>query len=131
VAVAPEPSGEAPLIFDTVGTAVTRRQAVEHLAPGGTAVLVGLHDDTCALPFYPLILGERRLQGAYTYCPDDFRRAVALVRDLPDSVADRRSLNTGPAVFAEMARGGVDRLKVLLEPPAEVPGSAVDGRADA
>jgi threonine dehydrogenase-like Zn-dependent dehydrogenase len=127
VTAASEAVEEVPLVFDTVGTMQTRRHALDHLAPGGTAVMLGLHEDSCALPFYPLILGERMLQGAYTYRPDDFRRALGLVGRLPEALVDRRPLAAGPEVFAEMARGGIDRLKVLLEPAGGVHHPAGDG----
>jgi threonine dehydrogenase-like Zn-dependent dehydrogenase len=110
------PEGEADVTFDTVGIEPTRRSALVHLAPGGTAVLLGLHDDTHAFAFYPLLLGERRLQGSYTYGDADFRRAVAMVAELPEDFAVRRSLESGPESFAELAEGQSAGLKILLEP---------------
>jgi S-(hydroxymethyl)glutathione dehydrogenase/alcohol dehydrogenase len=52
--------------FDAVGRPEALRAAFQALAPGGTAVAVGLYavDDEVALPVFPLI-GERRLVGTY------------------------------------------------------------------
>lgn len=110
------PEGEADVTFDTVGIEATRNSALIHLAPGGTAVFLGLHDDTHTFAFYPLLLSERRLQGSYTYGDADFCRALALVGELPADFVLRRPLETGPESFAELADGKTSSLKILLEP---------------
>jgi threonine dehydrogenase-like Zn-dependent dehydrogenase len=110
------PEGGAEVTFDTVGLGVTRQQALSHLLPGGTAIMVGLHDDDHPFSFYPLLLQERRLQGSYSYSDADFRHAVALAGELPESFAVREPLEVGPASFEELAAGKTHHLKILLEP---------------
>ena len=106
--------------FDTVGIEATRAAAITHLAPGGTAVFVGLHDDESPFSFYGLILQERRIMGSYCYSDEDFARAVSLCGEVPDDYIARVPLNEGASAFEALAGGSSQYLKVLLEP---------DGRA--
>lgn len=113
----PGAKGEAfDLVFDAVGSETTRALGLDRLAEGGTLVLLGLHDNTIPLPFYPVILGERRLQGSYTYTGRDFALAVRLVAELPEGLAERRSLEEGPEAFRALAEERVAWPKVLLMP---------------
>ena len=74
--------GSYDVVFDTVGSAGTRRDAALKVRPGGTAVLVGLHSAELAVPAGPLIGGERTLKGSFGYTPDEFREAVSMLPDL-------------------------------------------------
>lgn len=112
----PAPEGEAEVTVDTVGTSRTRKVALEHTISGGTAIFLGLHDDASTLGFYPLVLGERRIQGSYTYTDADFRRAVVLVHKIPEDFATRIPLEAGPKAFEALAQGKASHLKILLEP---------------
>lgn len=115
------PEGDAEVTVDTVGLDATRKAALTHLTPGGTSVFVGLHHDDSTLPLYPLILQERRIQGSYTYTDGDYRRAVALVNEVPEAFFTRLPLEAGPEAFETSAQGKTTHLKILLEP-----GHAVD-----
>ncbi|MBA3349472.1 MAG: alcohol dehydrogenase catalytic domain-containing protein, partial [Actinobacteria bacterium] len=114
------PEGEVDVTFDTVGIEVTRAGAISHLAPGGTAVFVGLHDDLNPFTFYELILQERQVRGSYCYSDEDFARAVSLCGEVPDDYVAHVPLDDGATVFEDLAGGSSEHLKVLLEP---------DGRA--
>ncbi len=116
VEVSEEAWGQWEVVFDTVGSEASRRVALERVGEGGTLVLLGLHDNATALDLYPVILGERRVQGSFAYTREDFRTAVQLLPSLPDGVADRRPLEEGPSVFEELAAGRVASLRVLLVP---------------
>ena len=111
-----EARGQADVTVDTVGLEVTRRVALEHATPGGTAVFVGLHDDEGSFGFYPLLLQERRIQGSYAYPHTDYMRAVALVAEVPEGYAQRLPLEDGAGAFEAIARGQSSHLKVLLQP---------------
>lgn len=63
-----------------------------------------------------LILKELRLLGSYTYTDLDFRRAVALVSELPTGFYTVRPLEDGVDFFEQLARGDSQVLKVLLKP---------------
>lgn len=113
----PGPPGEpAHVVFDAVGLEETRRAGLEAVLPGGTVVLLGLHDNRSTVEFYPLILKELRVIGSYTYTDLDFRRAVALVSELPTAFYTVWPLQRGPAAFEQLARGDAPVLKVLLKP---------------
>ncbi len=111
----PAPEGEAEVTVDTVGLSATRRAALMHTAPGGTAIVLGLHDDESALNFYPLILQERQVQGSYTYTDADFRRAVSLAGEIPEGFFTRLPLAAGAEAFEALAEGQATHLKILLE----------------
>jgi threonine dehydrogenase-like Zn-dependent dehydrogenase len=115
-ATSASPEEETDVAIDTVGLEITRRQAVAHLVPGGTAVFLGLHDDEGSFSFYPVVLQERRIQGSYCYTDLDFERAVALAGDVPEEFFERQPLEAGGRAFADLAGGKVQRPKVLLQP---------------
>ncbi len=110
---------EVDVVIDTVGLEATRRQALQAVVPGGTVVFVGLHDDETSLPMYPVILGERRVQGSYAYAMDDFAHAVNLVGEIPDDFVARWPLARGAEAFARLAKGEAPAVKILLEPDHE------------
>jgi len=74
--------GAAPVVvIDAVGHTVTRHQALELVAPGGTVVLLGLADVESNLDVLGVINGEVRLQGSYGSCDNDVRDAITLIAD--------------------------------------------------
>jgi threonine dehydrogenase-like Zn-dependent dehydrogenase len=93
---APALDGVYDVVFDTVGSVATRRDAALRIRAGGMAVLVGLHSADLAVPAGPLIGGERTLRGSFGYTPDEFREAVAMLPDL-----DTSWVHTVPFVEAE------------------------------
>jgi len=113
------PEGEVDVAFDTVGIEVTRAGAITHLAPGGTAVFVGLHDDVNTFSFYGLILQERQIRGSYCYSDEDFARAVSLCGEVPDDYIAHVPLQEGATAFEALATGNSEHLKVLLEPDGQ------------
>jgi 2-desacetyl-2-hydroxyethyl bacteriochlorophyllide A dehydrogenase len=108
--------GAWPLTFDAVGSEDTRRLGLSLLEEGGTLVLLGLHENISSLAFYPVVLGERQIQGSYTYTDGDFRKALELAPKIPQSLVEMRSLAEGAEAFRELAEGMAGRPKVLLIP---------------
>jgi threonine dehydrogenase-like Zn-dependent dehydrogenase len=104
--------GPYDVIFDTVGSAGTRKDAAMKVRAGGTAVLVGLHSADLAVPAGPLIGGERTLKGSFGYTPAEFREAVSMLPDL-----DVRWVHTVP--FGE-AEGMFTALLEGRTPPGQV-----------
>lgn len=111
-ATAAQAEGSFDVVYDTVGTVSTRKDAALKVRAGGTAVLVGLHSAELALPAGPLIGGERTIKGSFGYTPDEFREAVAMLPDL-----DTAWVHTVP--FAE-AEGLFTALLEGRSPPAQV-----------
>jgi (R,R)-butanediol dehydrogenase / meso-butanediol dehydrogenase / diacetyl reductase len=110
-------AGEVDVAFDAVGLAVTRRQAIELLRPGGCAVLVGLAADATPVDFHPVIRRGLTLRGAYAYTDADYDAALALLLDGRAGLGELepvQPLDAGPAAFADLAAGPSARLKVFL-----------------
>ena len=90
----PELDGEYDVIFDAVGSPVTRAASVRQLRPGGTAVWLGLLEEAAGFDGNALIRAEKRVQGSFAYSDEEFSQAADLLRgwdsELDDAVpADR------------------------------------------
>ncbi len=116
--------GGVDLSFEVVGSATTMRTAWDALAPGGTAVVIGLAPAgvLVSLPANEF-LSEKRIMGSY-YGSGDPAQAVPglvdLVRagrlDLGDVVSDLISLDEVEAAFERLRHGVGDRSVVILDP---------------
>ena len=73
--------GGAHRVIDAVGLPFTRRQGLAALRPGGTLVLIGLHEDEVKLPGNVIVRKEFELKGSFAYTDDDFLRALATLGD--------------------------------------------------
>jgi threonine dehydrogenase-like Zn-dependent dehydrogenase len=82
-------------------------------------VLVGLHADVTAVPWFSVVRHEIALLGANCYAPDDFARALRWLREgrvhLGTPVR-QVPLEEAPEVFAELAAGGTTAAKTFLLP---------------
>lgn len=113
-AEAAEASYEA--VFDTVGAVATRRNAIENVRAGGTAVLVGLHGVELSVAGGPVVAGERTIKGSFAYTPDEFNEAIGLAANI-----DTRWIATVPfeesgQAFSKLLSGSADpgHVKVQL-----------------
>ena len=75
-------AGAYEAVFDTVGAAATRENAVAKTLPGGATVLVGLHSREFPIDGNDVVTGERTLYGSFAYGRRDFVEAVEFVRHL-------------------------------------------------
>lgn len=103
--------------FDAVGRNATRALAVQVVRPGGTAVLVGIHDPDTPFPANDLVRWEVQVRGSYTYAAADFRDAVGLVREglvAPAGWTQVRPLADGPEAFRELVDAPPQQPKILL-----------------
>jgi threonine dehydrogenase-like Zn-dependent dehydrogenase len=105
-------------VFDVVGTGGTRWDAVDWTARGGTAVFVGLHEDTTPLPWRDLLRREVTVRGSNASTRDDFRLATDWLSNglagLP--VDQTEPMDRAPEVFAALATGQRAGSKVLFVP---------------
>jgi L-iditol 2-dehydrogenase len=69
----------AEVVVDAVGTAATRRVAVEAARPGGEVVWIGLHDGDGEVPAREVVLGERSIAGSYAVTHADLETAIGLL----------------------------------------------------
>ena len=115
-AAGPELDGEYDVIFDAVGSPVTRAISVRHLRPGGTAVWLGLADETAGFDANVLIRAEKRVQGSFAYSDEEFARAAELLRDWDLSWTSQYPLTEGAEIFTGLMNGGLQPVKALLVP---------------
>ena len=104
------------MIFDAVGSPVTRAVSVRHLRPGGTAVWLGLADDAPGFDANALIRAEKRVQGSFAYSDEEFARATELLRDWDLSWTSQYPLTEGAEIFTGLMNGGLQPVKALLVP---------------
>ncbi len=115
-AAGPGLDGEYDVIFDAVGSPVTRAVSVRHLRPGGTAVWLGLADDAPGFDANALIRAEKRVQGSFAYSDEEFARATELLRDWDLSWTSQYPLTEGAEIFTGLMNGGLQPVKALLVP---------------
>lgn len=110
--------GGVDAVIDAVGATPVRAQAINAVVPGGTVVLVGLHDETSLLPANYIVRQEVTLLGSFAYTPDDFKHALDLLaqgRVHPGADwLQERPLSDGAAAFAELITGNAAATKIVL-----------------
>jgi threonine dehydrogenase-like Zn-dependent dehydrogenase len=107
----------ADLVVDAVGTAATRHAAVDLAGPGGTVVLVGLHEDESPMPFHVVVRKSITMRGSYAYTRTEFATALEWLADGRAGIgelSDVQPLEEGPAVFDELASGPSPNVKLFL-----------------
>lgn len=113
------PRGGYDVVFDVVGTEATRAAGVGLVRRGGQVVLVGLHADVTALPWFTVVRHEVALLGANCYARDDFAQAVAWLaegRVALGAPVRPATLDEAPQVFADLAAGRATAAKTFLVP---------------
>ena len=114
-----QPTGttEFELVFDAVGSAVTRAPAIQAAQPGGTVIHVGLHDSGGEIDTRTLTLWEVTFAGSYCYSAGDFAAALlALGSGRLGSLGwvEQRPLDDGVRAFEELHAGTVEAAKIVL-----------------
>lgn len=105
------------VVFEAVGTAGTRRDALSLVRPGGVVVLIGLHDDETALPWRLAVRREAMLCGSNCMDPADVAQAVQwLALGQPALRPQVCALEDGPDLFAALAGGRERGMKWVLTP---------------
>lgn len=108
--------GKFDVTLDAVGTSGTRAASVSHLARGGRAVWVGLHDDESTLAdVRDLIRREASIATSFAYTMSDFQGAVRLLAGLQiDDVVEEVPFASGLSAFSRLLAGKVAAPKVHL-----------------
>ncbi len=112
----PELDGEYDVIFDAVGSPVTRATSVRQLRPGGTAVWLGLLEEAAGFDGNALIRAEKRVQGSFAYSDEEFSQAADLLRGWDLSWTTQYPLTEGAEIFTGLMNGGLEPVKALLVP---------------
>ena len=105
-------------VFDAVGGAVTREQAVVATRSGGVIVHIGLMDNKGSMDVRSMTLREITFIGTYTYTPVDLR---ATLHKLNSGALgslnwiEQRPLADGAAAFSELLNGRCPAPKIVLK----------------
>ncbi len=112
--------GACSAVFDTVGTVETIKQSLGLLAPGGTLVLMAVHDMSLALN--PLEIGsERSVKTSCNFLPEEFPLSLSLLAsgqiDVKPWITHRFSLLDVEEAFRTMLnKEESGAFKIMIEP---------------
>ena len=107
----------AALVIDAVGRPETRARGIALTRAAGTFVALGLHVDALEVSFHDLVRREIAIQGSYAYSDEDFATALRWLAEGRAGIGTLeplRPLSDGPRVFAELAKGATDAIKIFL-----------------
>jgi threonine dehydrogenase-like Zn-dependent dehydrogenase len=105
-------------VIDAVGSASTKKSALELVAPGGTAVWTGLHDNTLTFDSYAITLQQKRVLGSYSGNMRDVKQSIDL---LASGLVDVKSwirvfpLEKGVTAFKRMLAAKGDDMKAVVQ----------------
>jgi threonine dehydrogenase-like Zn-dependent dehydrogenase len=67
------------VVFDTVGSASTKRAAIDITKKQGVCVFLGFETPTLEVNISELIRHQKKLLGSFVYLPEQFQQAITLV----------------------------------------------------
>ena len=67
------------VVVDAVGSELSKSQSLSATRPGGTAVWIGLHENSVTIKSHEVTLSERRVQGSYAASLNELKTAVELL----------------------------------------------------
>ncbi|MBC7725596.1 MAG: alcohol dehydrogenase catalytic domain-containing protein [Burkholderiaceae bacterium] len=106
----------ADVVFDCVAVQSTVDQAIALATKAGTVVIVGVPASAVTVPLPQIQDRQLRIQGSATYLPDDYERAIAIIRSggvtAEDFITRRFPLERVAEAFATSAGG--EEVKVVL-----------------
>jgi len=111
------PDNSADIIYDAVGSRLTRAASSALARPGGTIVHIGLQDNEGGLDTRKLTLQEISFRGTYCYQAMDFASALDLLaRGIVTGAgwAEIRPLDDGAGAFRDV-HDGIAPPKIILE----------------
>jgi L-iditol 2-dehydrogenase len=105
--------------IDAVGRSVCRCNTVDCAAMGGTAVWIGLEEDSCEIDARSVVTREVQIRGTYAYTKANFTGAISLLetKALPyrtfTHIAD---FTDGQTIFDDLASGHSSITKAVFMP---------------
>jgi len=107
------------LVLDAVGSAASRRLALQVLRPGGVLVHLGLLNGDGGVDMRRVTLAEITVLGAFTYTPREVRDSIYALADGRLGKLrwiERRPLMEGASAFAALSRAEIAAAKIVLCP---------------
>jgi threonine dehydrogenase-like Zn-dependent dehydrogenase len=115
-AVADTLDGEFDVIFDAVGTAITRAHSLEHLIPGGVTIWLGLATPDSDFDAAAAVRFEKTIRGSFAYSGEEFVAAIELAPLLNLNWSTTFPLSEGAEIFLALMNGQTTPVKALLQP---------------
>lgn len=110
--------GRYDVAFECVGTTDALHAAVKSVRPGGTAVCLGIAQQSLDVEIADLVIQERRLLGASAYTAGDFVKAATAVTAKADMLAQLVQCSVGldqmADVFADYHSGKLTAMKTIF-----------------
>jgi threonine dehydrogenase-like Zn-dependent dehydrogenase len=106
-----------PATVDAVGAESTKAASVSLLRPGGTALWIGLHENTSPMNAYDVILAEKRLLGSYACSQKELAQALEWIADGKVDVStwvSKYPLEESVNAFNTMLRPGPNDVKGVI-----------------
>jgi L-iditol 2-dehydrogenase len=112
--------GGADASIEAVGVEETFLSALRAVRPGGTVVVLGNLAKQVSVPYQEISSFEKTLVGSYGFNLEDFRTVVEWINkgrfELDDLLTGTCTLEETPAVFADLASGRRQAVKIVVEP---------------
>lgn len=106
--------------IEAVGVESTVLLALETIRPAGTLVLLGNLAKEVRLPLQHISSNEKKLVGTYGFSAADFKVVVGWINegrfDLSSLLTGTCTLEETPSVFADLAAGRRQAVKIVVEP---------------
>ncbi len=106
--------------IEAVGVNDTVNLGLEAIGPSGTLVLLGNLAKSVTLPLQQISSAEKRLVGSYGFNRQDFDQVIDWINqgkfDLKPMLSGECSLADTPAVFADLAEGRRQAIKIVVHP---------------
>jgi threonine dehydrogenase-like Zn-dependent dehydrogenase len=114
--VAESLDGEFDVIFDAVGSAITRKLSIDRLIPGGTTVWLGLATAEPGFDAAHVVRFEKNIRGSFAYSDLEFAEAIQMAKLLHLDWATTYRLDEGAEIFTALMNGQTTPIKALLRP---------------
>lgn len=107
------------LIVDAVGAGATRRQSIDALSSGGTALWIGMDAHDCNIDGFALVTREQRVLGSFAYTDQEFATAMRILADSDIGavdVAEALNLTDALSAFNQLLSGHSTTYKLAVKP---------------
>ena len=111
-------SDGAEFVYDAVGYAAARRDAVAACRRGGRLLFIGMGENDSALPWIDMIRDEKSVFTTFCYTPRDFQTAVRLLEARKIDLrpwTELRTLEEGQSCFDKMTDNPGPTLKLVFK----------------
>jgi len=109
----------APAVIEAVGVTPTVKQSLAIVRNGGSVTWIGNSDPEVTINMQQIVTREVTVRGAYGF-NDEFAQSIETIRagrinplPLVEKIA---SLDEGTQIVNDLAKGGMDLVKVILKP---------------